>query len=237
MGYAIRTGEFFNMDLCSVFWKSILGIEKDKKDLEKFDKYCMQFLDNIEYTNDEESFLPFTEYKFTTNLTNGTEVELCENGSNKNLSLKNKKEFIELLLKARLNEGNAQIQSIRNGLEEVIPFGILKLLSWNELEMLVCGKPILDIELLKENTQYSGCSLNDKLIQNFWKCLEEFSAEDLIPLKEGLITEDHIKGSIGDLVLGKVKGRESETEITLFDSLGLAVEDVICADYLYRADQ
>ena len=178
MGYAIRTGEFFNMDLCSVFWKSILGIEKDKKDLEKFDKYCMQFLDNIEYTNDEESFLPFTEYKFTTNLTNGTEVELCENGSNKNLSLKNKKEFIELLLKARLNEGNAQIQSIRNGLEEVIPFGILKLLSWNELEMLVCGKPILDIELLKENTQYSGCSLNDKLIQNFWKCLEEFSAEE-----------------------------------------------------------
>ena len=63
------------------------------------------------------------------------------------------------------------------------------------------------------------------------------SGEYLIPLKEGLITEDHIKGSIGDLVLGKVKGRESETEITLFDSLGLAVEDVICADYLYRADQ
>ena len=44
--------------------------------------------------------------------------------------------------------------------------------------MLVCGKPILDIELLKENTQYNGCSPNDKLIQNFWKCLEEFSAEE-----------------------------------------------------------
>ena len=178
MGYAIRTGEFFNMDLCTVFWKSLLGIEKDKKDLEKFDKYCMQFLDNIEYTNDEESFAPFTEYKFTTNLTNGTEVELCENGNNKNLSWKNKKEFIELLLKTRLNEGNTQIQSIRNGLEEVIPSGLLKLISCNELEMLVCGKPILDIELLKENTQYNGCSEKDKLIQNFWKCLEEFSAEE-----------------------------------------------------------
>ena len=178
MGYAIRTGEFFNIDLCSIFWKSILGIEKDKKDLEKFDKYCLQFLDNIEYINDEESFTPFTEYKFTTTLTNGTEVDLCENGNNKNLSLQNKKEFIDLLLKTRLNEGKTQIQSIRNGLEEVIPFGLLKLLSWNELEMLVCGKPILDIELLKENTQYNGCSPNDKLIQNFWKCLEEFSAEE-----------------------------------------------------------
>ena len=178
MGYAIRTGEFFNMDLCSIFWKSVLGIDKDEKDLEKFDKYCLQFLDNIEKANDEKSFEPFTEYKFTTNLTNGTEVEICENGSNKNISLENKKEFIGLLLKTRLNEGNLQIQSIRNGLEQVIPFGILKLLSWNELEMLVCGKPILDVELLKENTQYNGCSENDKVIQNFWKCLEEFNAEE-----------------------------------------------------------
>jgi hypothetical protein len=32
--------------------------------------------------------------------------------------------------------------------------GLLKLLSWKELETLVCGKPILDIELLKENTVY-----------------------------------------------------------------------------------
>ena len=60
----------------------------------------------------------------------------------------------------------------------MIPVGLLKLLSWNELEMLVCGKPILDIELLKENTQYNGCSPNDILIQNFWKCLEEFNAEE-----------------------------------------------------------
>ena len=178
MGYAIRTGEFFNMDLCSIFWKSILDIEKDEKDLEKFDKYCVQFLDNVEHINDEESFAPYTEYKFTTTLTNGTEVELCKNGNNKFLSLANKKEFKDLVLKARLNEGNMQVQSIRNGLEQVIPSGLLKLLSWNELEMLVCGKPILDIELLKDNTQYNGCSINDKLIQNFWKCLEEFSAEE-----------------------------------------------------------
>ena len=178
MGYAIRTGEFFNMDLCSIFWKSILEIEKDRKDLEKFDKYCVQFLDNIEHTNDKDSFVLFTDYKFSTVLSNGTEVELCENGNNKYLSLENKKEYIELVEKKRLNEGKLQIQSIRNGLEQVIPSGLLKLLSWNELEMLVCGKPILDVELLKENTLYTGCSENDELIKNFWKCLEEFTAEE-----------------------------------------------------------
>ena len=178
MGYAIRTGEFFNMDLCSIIWKSILDVEKDRKDLEKFDKYCVQFLDNIEHTNDKDSFVLFTDYKFATALSNGTEVEICENGNNMFLSLENKKAFISLVEKTRLNEGKLQIQAIKNGLEQVIPIGLLKLLSWNELEMLVCGKPILDVELLKENTLYSGCSENDELIKNFWKCLEEFSAEE-----------------------------------------------------------
>ena len=56
--------------------------------------------------------------------------------------------------------------------------------------------------------------------------------EYLIPLQEGLISESHIVGSIGDLFLGRVPGRQSETEITLFDALGLAVEDVYCAKYL-----
>ncbi len=32
--------------------------------------------------------------------------------------------------------------------------GLLKLLSWKEIETLVCGKPILDVELLKSNTVY-----------------------------------------------------------------------------------
>ena len=44
--------------------------------------------------------------------------------------------------------------------------------------MLVCGKPILDIELLKENTLYRGCNESDEIVQYFWKCLEEFTAEE-----------------------------------------------------------
>jgi ornithine cyclodeaminase/alanine dehydrogenase-like protein (mu-crystallin family) len=58
------------------------------------------------------------------------------------------------------------------------------------------------------------------------------SGEYLVPLAEGLIGEDHIVGSIGDILLGRVPGRESDDEITMFDALGLAVEDVICGRYL-----
>ena len=60
------------------------------------------------------------------------------------------------------------------------------------------------------------------------------SGDYLLAAKEGVITPESIVGEIGELLLGKKPGRTSETEITLFKSLGLAIEDVACADYLYR---
>jgi ornithine cyclodeaminase/alanine dehydrogenase-like protein (mu-crystallin family) len=56
----------------------------------------------------------------------------------------------------------------------------------------------------------------------------------LIPKREGAIGDDHIVGEIGELLLGRVSGRRSADEVTIFKSLGLAVEDVAAAEYLYR---
>jgi ornithine cyclodeaminase len=58
--------------------------------------------------------------------------------------------------------------------------------------------------------------------------------EILTPLREGAITEDHIRGEIGELVLGRVAGRVSAADITLFESLGLTVEDLAAARHIYR---
>jgi len=56
----------------------------------------------------------------------------------------------------------------------------------------------------------------------------------LIPLREGAIDPDHILAEIGELVTGAATGRRSEQDITLFKSLGLAVEDLAAAHFLYR---
>ena len=56
----------------------------------------------------------------------------------------------------------------------------------------------------------------------------------LIPKKEGAISNDHILGEIGELLTGRVQGRESAEEITLFKSLGIAVEDVASARLIYE---
>lgn len=56
----------------------------------------------------------------------------------------------------------------------------------------------------------------------------------LVPRGEGVIGDTHIRGEIGELVNGTAEGRTSALDITLFKSLGLAVEDVACAAYLYK---
>ena len=63
------------------------------------------------------------------------------------------------------------------------------------------------------------------------------SGDYLLAAKEGLITPDSIVAEIGELLVGTKTGRTSATEITLFKSLGLAIEDVACAEYLYRKAQ
>lgn len=67
-------------------------------------------------------------------------------------------------------------------------------------------------------------------------CLAE--AGDLIqPIQQGLITKDHIHGELGDLVLGKISSRETEEEITVFKSVGVAVQDLITADLVLKIAQ
>ncbi len=56
----------------------------------------------------------------------------------------------------------------------------------------------------------------------------------LIPKKEGVIDDSHVVGEIDEILLGKIGGRESEDEITLFKSLGIGVEDLGAAQYIYE---
>ena len=60
------------------------------------------------------------------------------------------------------------------------------------------------------------------------------SGEINVPLSRGLITMEHIYSTLGEIAAGIKKGRESEEEITVFDSTGLAIQDIACANYVYQ---
>lgn len=56
----------------------------------------------------------------------------------------------------------------------------------------------------------------------------------LIAMREDAVTGDHIQAELGEVIIGKNPGRRSPGELTVFKSLGLAVEDVASAAYLVR---
>lgn len=60
------------------------------------------------------------------------------------------------------------------------------------------------------------------------------SGDFLMAQADGVVTEDDIVAEVGDVIVGSHPGRETESDITLFVSLGLAVEDLAAGDLVYR---
>ena len=56
----------------------------------------------------------------------------------------------------------------------------------------------------------------------------------LFPQREGAIGPDHIRAEIGELLIGAAEGRRDDGELTVFKSLGLAVEDLAAAEHVLR---
>ena len=85
------------------------------------------------------------------------------------------------------------------------------------------GKQELDPELLKRA----------KIVVDDWH--QASSAGEInVPIAKGLLSEDDVYSTLGDIVAGKKRGRTSEEEITVFDSTGLAIQDVSVASFIYK---
>jgi alanine dehydrogenase len=67
---------------------------------------------------------------------------------------------------------------------------------------------------------------------SFEACLKE-AGDIMIPLQEGAITQSHMYAELGELIIGKKPGRSNNSEITLFKSNGLAIQDTATAKLVY----
>jgi alanine dehydrogenase len=84
------------------------------------------------------------------------------------------------------------------------------------------GKEELDPALLKAA----------KIVVDSW-AQASHSGEINVPFSKGLIKQSDIYAELGEIVVGKKTGRTSNAEITIFDSTGLAIQDISVAKYVY----
>ena len=84
------------------------------------------------------------------------------------------------------------------------------------------GKQELDPALLSQA----------KIVVDNWEQASH-SGEINVPLSQGLLSQDDIYADIGEVVTGSKPGRENDEEITVFDSTGLGIQDIVAAKMIY----
>lgn len=76
--------------------------------------------------------------------------------------------------------------------------------------------------------------VKSKLFADCYESLFNEAGDFLIPKTEGVVTNEHVKAEIGEVLSGIKKGRENDKEITVFKSLGIAAEDIFSAYHIYQ---
>ena len=108
------------------------------------------------------------------------------------------------------------------------------------------SKPVIKYEWLKEKVHISAIGAfypdwreldtatvaESKLVIDDYEGIMLEAGDILIPIKEGAITEDHIYAELKELVSGKKKGRTPEDKITVFKSVGIAIQDSSVANLI-----
>jgi HECT-domain (ubiquitin-transferase) len=112
-----------------------------------------------------------------------TIVDLRENGREQRVTYEDRIDYVRQALYTRLTECSLQCEAIKRGIAKIIPEALLNMVTYNELETWVCGKAIVDVDLLKRHTKYGGDKENalneeSRRVKWFWEVLREFSQEE-----------------------------------------------------------
>ncbi|WP_405694061.1 ornithine cyclodeaminase family protein [Streptomyces sp. NBC_01185] len=77
--------------------------------------------------------------------------------------------------------------------------------------------------------------VRSRIVVDAWTTARAKSGEVLIPLAEGALTEDDFRCELGEVLAGSKPGRTSEADVTLFDSVGVGLQDLAVARLLIDA--
>ncbi|XP_035383719.1 E3 ubiquitin-protein ligase HECW1 [Electrophorus electricus] len=165
------------------FYKALLRLSTDLSDLEYLDEEFHQSLQWMK-DNDITDVLDLT---FTVNeevFGQVTERELKSGGANVQVTEKNKKEYIERMVKWRVERGVVQqTQALIRGFYEVVDSRLVSVFDARELELVIAGTAEIDLNDWRSNTEYRGGYHDGHIvIRWFWGAVERFNNEQRLRL-------------------------------------------------------
>ena len=164
----------------SIVWKSLLNYPLELDDFREIDLYTFENIETLanitESEMDSETFSDVISLNFTVQSLDGRVIELIPNGTNIPVDWSNRFKYAKLVENYRRNELSLQLNAISSGFKSEISA------HWflpNEIQLLVEGSQIIDLNLLKFHTAYSNCKADNPTVQFLWNVLEEFDQHQL----------------------------------------------------------
>jgi E3 ubiquitin-protein ligase NEDD4 len=186
MGKALFDRQLVSCHMAQHLYKHILAWPITFADLEQVDEeYYHSLKQLVDLDKKGEDLANILCMSFTTTqevMGCKEEIELVEGGADIDVTNDNYPEYLEACLKYRmLDHVKAQLTELLLGFFEVIPEPLLTIFDSQELELLMCGLPEIDIDDWRENTEYSGAFEDTggyhEVCEWFWEVVSELDQE------------------------------------------------------------
>ena len=180
-GLAIYNNIILDVKFPLTVYKKLLGIKPTLEDMKECDPELYNnftFLINSKDKNLKEELdtnFIVVDDKFGEKL----DIPLKPNGENIMVDSENKDEYVELYLDWYFNKSIKEgFNSFEKGFYKVFNRDLCKILSPEELELIICGTQFLDFNELKKVCNYEEYTKDSETIKYFWEILLEFNEEE-----------------------------------------------------------
>ena len=185
MGKAMFDRQLVKGHMVKHLYKHILGWPIYFKDLESIDEEYYNNLKQLQSMHErgEDISILCLDFTITTEMLGvKKEVELINDGANVDVTNDNFPEYVEACLKYKLmGSVKPQLNELLLGFFDVIPEPLMTIFDYQELELIMCGLPHINLDDWKNHTEYSGdyedLGVHHPKVEWFWETLEEFDDE------------------------------------------------------------
>ncbi|KAK4126712.1 HECT-domain-containing protein [Parathielavia appendiculata] len=178
VGLAIFHRRFLDAFFIGALYKMILGKPVVLADMEGVDA---DFHRSLQWMLDNDISGGILEQTFSTEDERFgviTVEDLIPNGRNIEVTNENKKEYVDLMVKWRIQKRIAeQFEAFKEGFHDLIPQDLINVFDERELELLIGGIAEIDVDDWKKHTDYRGYTETDEVIQFFWQTVRSWDGE------------------------------------------------------------
>lgn len=183
IGIAIYNSIILELKLPLVTYKKLRGRKVGIEDLKILQPSVGNSLEKLlEYDGDDfESVFFGMKFEITSSMYDcPVTIELKPGGSDIAVTHENKQEYVDLYVKYVLEDSiKTQFDAFAKGFRRVCNNGGMDLFNYEELELLICGNPVLNMSDLRRGANYEdGYTAESETILQFWEVVGEFTDEE-----------------------------------------------------------